>query len=281
MVERGVDRLMKYEEDLEDVQMPVIDINGAGRFSIPKLGGGNIAGNGRISPEEVVVNGAGYLPGGIKVNSVRASGSVTFRGDLKAEKMRLMGSTNVHGGVYFNEITTSGSIKIGGNAIGNTMKVNGSGSFGENIELGRSLVIDGSMTVGGEITAKEFVELDGSMDVDGKLTTGAFNAELCLYRSHIEGGIEAESVDIRKGYRRVWTPRFILRLVTGKRGEGDLRTTDITAKTSVYLENVICENVTGGDVTLGEGCEIRGRVRYLGSMDVHADALVHNPPEKI
>lgn len=281
MVKRGVDRLMKYQEDLEDVQIPVFNISGAGRFSIPKLGEGNIAGSGRISPEEVVVNGAGYLPGGIKVNSVKTSGSVTFRGDLKAERMRLMGSTNVHGGVYFNEITTSGSIKVEGNAIGDTMKVNGSGSFGENIELERSLVIDGSMTVKGDIKANELVELDGSMDVDGKLTTGAFNAELCLYRSHIEGGIEAESVDIRKGYRREWTPCFILRLIAGKNGEGDLRTTDITAKNSVYLENVTCENVTGGDVTLGEGCEIRGRVRYTGSVDVHADALVHNPPEKI
>jgi len=70
--------------------------------------------------------------------------------------------------------------------------------------------------------------------------------------------------------------------IFGRRlSEGELSTTDIVGREKVYLENVHCDNVTGRDVTIGEGCEVRGKVRYSGTVEVHPTAKVKNPPEKV
>lgn len=62
--------------------------------------------------------------------------------------------------------------------------------------------------------------------------------------------------------------------------DGKLYTTDIVAKGTIYLENVCCENVSGKDVTIGEGCIIKGKVKYSESISVHPAAKLANPPEK-
>ena len=92
------------------------------------------------------------------------------------------------------------------------------------------------------------------------------------------GGIEAEVVDIRKDEPRNLGSR--LERLFNRWEEGDLRTTDIEGAESVYLENVTCDNVTGGRVTIGEGCRIRGSVTYMESIEVHPDARLENPPQQ-
>ena len=116
-------------------------------------------------------------------------------------------------------------------------------------------------------------------NIGGRLTTRTLNAWLSRDRSYVEDGIEAEVVDIRKDEPRDLGSR-LERLFNRWEEEGDLRTTDIKGAESVYLENVTCDNVTGGRVTIGEGCRIRGSVTYTESVEVHPDARLENPPQQ-
>ena len=239
-----------------------------------------ISGSGHISSEEIRVSGSGHLPGGIRVGRVRSSGSVTIGGDIEAEEMHFSGSASIMGNVRAASLTASGSFSADGGATGGSMRFSGSSKIGDGVQLEDSLIAYGSLTVRGDVEAQNLVELDGSFDIDGKLATRTFKAELSRSRSHIKNGIQADHVDVRKG-RGTDAVLFGLPIFGRGSREGYLVTTDIVAREEVYLENVRCDSVTGGDVTIGEGCEVRGRVRYSGTVEVNPTAKVQGHPEKV
>lgn len=276
MNKRGDERLRRYEKSLREAAIPTTSVRGSGRVNIPGIGEIRISGSGHISPEEIRVSGSGHLPGGFKVGRIRSSGSASIGGDIEADEMDFSGSASIMGSVFSERLTASGSFKADGGARGGSMRFSGSCRIRDEVELGDSLVVHGSFMVSGDVNAQNLVELDGSYDIGGKLTTSTFKSELSQRRSHVEKGIQADYVDVRKGRKVKGLVLFGRRL-----REGELHTTDIVGRQRVYLENVHCDNVTGKDVVMGEGCEVRGKVRYSGTVEVHPKANITNPPEKV
>ena len=273
--------MREYEKGSRETEMPTTRIIGSGKVDIPGIGEIRIAGAGYVSSEEIRVNGSGRLPGGIKVGRVKSSGSISIGGDIEADEMRFSGSASIMGSVSAENLTASGSFEAEGGATGGSMRVSGSCKIGDEIKLEDSLIAHGSLSVQGDVDARNLVELDGCFDIDGKLTTKAFEAELSRSESHIRQGIQADNVDVRKGGGDEEFVLFGLPIFVERLSEGELITTDIVGREKVCLENVRCDNVTGKDVIIGEGCEIRGKVRYSGTIEVHPTAKVQSPPEKI
>lgn len=275
MTKSGDERMRRYEKSLREIAIPTTRISGSGRVNIPGIGEIRISGSGRISPEEIRVSGSSRLPGGLKVGRISGSGSVSIGGDVEADEMDFSGSVSIMGSVFSERLSASGSFKAEGDAKGGSMRFSGSCRIGDEVELEDSLVVHGSLTVSGNVDAQNLVELGGSYDIGGKLTTSTFKSELSWRRSHVEKGIQADYVDVRKG-RKVKGLVFFGRRLR----EGELHTNNIIGRERVYLEKVHCNNVTGKDVVIGEGCEVRGKIRYSDTVKVHPEAKVTNPPEK-
>jgi cytoskeletal protein CcmA (bactofilin family) len=280
MGESGPERMKEYEKRLGSAEIPTTHISGFGRFSIPGLGEGQISGSGHISPEEIKVSGSSRLPGGLKVGSIITSGTTTIGGDIEADSINFSGSTTIHGSLTFGRLKGSGSLRAEGPAKGGAMHVSGSCKIGGEIVIEDAFVSSGSLEASGDVVAEGSAELDGVFEVDGKLKTRRLEASLSRDRSRVERGIEANYVDIRKGGRYERVPRFAARLFGLDDREGNLYTTVIIGGSEVHLENVICDEVSGAKVMIGEGCDIRGTVRYAEAIEVHPEARVRNPPEK-
>ncbi|MBW1936861.1 MAG: hypothetical protein JRI84_15190 [Deltaproteobacteria bacterium] len=112
------------------------------------------------------------------------------------------------------------------------------------------------------------MDISGAFRVEGKVKTRRLEARLHNSKSRVGRGIEAERVDIRP-HERGFGHRM-----------GELTTTKILGVQEVSLENVECDEVFGGRVTIGEGCTVRGRVLYTESIEVHPHAHVAGTPEK-
>jgi len=272
--------MRKYEEGLRRMNIPTTHVSGSGKVHIDGVGDVQISGSGFISPKEIKISGSGCLPGGLKVEILKCAGSVSIEGDIEAEEMDFSGSSSVAGNVKARSLTASGAFAVDGNVQGSLLKVAGSCKIERAVELENALYVHGSLRVFGDIKTGKYVELRGKFDIGGKIITGDFNAELNRYESYARGGIEAVNVDIKKrsieGIVIFGIPIFGV-----LSGYGKLHTTNITAKEKVYLENVCCENVVGRDVTIGEGCVIKRRVKYSDSISVHSKAKLASPPEKI
>ncbi|HUS77757.1 MAG TPA: hypothetical protein VM050_03740 [Patescibacteria group bacterium] len=277
MSENADERMRKYEDAMK-APLPDTRISGMGTFSIPGLGNGRIAGTGQLSPELVRVSGTGTLPGGISVNRVIGSGSVTFKGDLEGGTIDLSGTARINGKVGFDSLKASGTLTVGGDAKGGSMRVSGTSRIEGGVDLTGNLISNGLLHSNGDVTVGGYTDFEGSIEIGGKLVAGTVEGSLRRERSHVDGGIEADFVDIRKGGRR--GVNIILRLLWREERDGDLHTKSLTGRKSVYIENVYCESVSGGDVTIGEGCRV-GRVRYTGKVTVHPEAEVESPPEKV
>lgn len=281
MNKSGEERMKEYEKRLRETLIPTTHMSGSGKVNISGLGEMRISGSGYVSPEEIRISGSGYIPGGIKVRQVGCSGSVSIGGDVEADEMRFSGSASVAGNIHSNNLWASGSFRANGHAKGGSMRFSGSCKIGDEIRLEDSLIVHGSLTVFGDVVARKLVELVGCFDVDGQISTSMFKAELRRSKSHIKRGIQADYVDIRKRDKAGGIVLFGFPIFIRRTGRGRLSTTDIVGREEVYLENVVCNNVTGRNVTIGEGCEIKGKVRYSGAIEVHPTAKLSNPPEKI
>lgn len=270
MRESGEERMRRYEEALKRVvslTIPTSKIAGSGRVQIPGVGEIRISGSGFISQDEIKIMGSGRLPGGLRVGKLRASGSLRVDGDIEAEEGKFSGSTHIEGSVRAGRLKASGSIEVGGEALGGMMKLSGSSRIDGRVELEDSLISHGSLMAGGDVKAGKRVELRAAFEIEGEVFTRVFEAELRGSESHIKGGIRAEEINIYRGEGAPW-----------KRGR--LQTTDIMGK-RIRLESVICENITGGEIYIGEGCEVRGMVRYWDSLEIHPKARLRHPPTRI
>ncbi|MDI6904687.1 MAG: hypothetical protein QMD13_04250 [Candidatus Bathyarchaeia archaeon] len=275
----GKERMREYEKMLIETAIPTTRVSGSGKVHIEGIGDIRISGSGSVSSEEIKISGSGSIPGGIKVGRISCSGSVSIEGSAEAEEMCFSGSASVAGDEKAKSLSASGSFSVGGEVKGSLMKVAGSCKVGKKVELEDALRVHGSLKVLGDVKAKNTVELHGRFDVNGKIITENFEAELNRLESHVRKGIEAVNVSVKKkgveGLVLFGIPIFGRILRNGK-----FYTTDIVAKGRVYMENVCCDNVYGRDVTIGEGCVIKGKVKYLESISVHPKAKLANPPEK-
>ena len=275
----GEERMSEYEKRLRETAIPTTHVSGSGRVHIEGIGDIRISGSGFVSPEEIKISGSGSLPGGIKSRRISCAGSVLIEGDAEAEEMSFSGSGSIAGGAKTKVLSASGSLSIGGEVKGSLMKVAGSVKVGKRIELKDALRVHGSLKVLGDVEAKNMVELYGRFDVSGKVTTETFEAELSRLESHVQNGIEVINVSVKKkGVEGLVL--FGIPIIGRILRDGKLYTTDIVAKERVHLENVCCDNVSGKDVTLGEGCIIKGIVKYSETISVHPEAKLSNPPKK-
>jgi len=276
----GKEKMKEYENALKKTSIPTTRVSGSGKVNIEGIGEVRISGSGFVSPEEIRISGSGHLPGGIKVGKLGCSGSVIVDGDVEAEEMRFSGSASIAGNVTAKKLSASGSFSTGGNARGGIMQFSGACRIIGRVELNDALQAHGSIRVYGDIKAQRLVELHGRFIIDGKIVTENFDAELARRESRVRNGIEAMNVEIRKreveGIVILGIPIF--GFISRK---GMLRTSNITAKGSVFIENVSCDNVTGRDVVIGKGCFVKGKVRYSREVSVHPKARLTNPPEKI
>jgi len=281
MSKSGEEKMREYEKTLRHLAIPETTVSGSGRVNVPGIGEMRISGSGQVSSEEIRVSGSGHMPGGFKVGRIGSSGSFSIGGDIEADEMHFSGSSSVVGNVYAKNLSASGSFKAEGGGAGGYMRFSGSCRFGGPVQLEDSLIMHGSLTVSGDVTVQNLVELDGRFDIEGKLTTGTLKSELSHSRSHVEKGIQADYVDVRKGREVEGLVLFGFPIFGRRLREGELVTTDIVGKERVYLENVHCDNVAGREVVIGEGCEVRGKVKYSGTIEVNTKARVTSPPEKV
>jgi cytoskeletal protein CcmA (bactofilin family) len=275
----GEEKLSEYDKRLRETVIPTTHVSGSGKVHIEGIGDIRISGSGFVSPEEIKISGSGSLPSGIKSRRIVCAGSVIIEGDGEAEEMSFSGSGSIAGDAKAKVLSASGSLSIGGEVKGSLMKVAGSVKVGRRIELEDSLRVHGSIRVLGDVEARNMVELYGRFDVSGKVITESFEAELSRHESHVRNGIEASNVSVKKkgveGLVLFGIP-IIGRIVRA----GKLYTSNIVAKERVHLENVCCDNVSGKDVTIGEGCIIKGTVKYSETISVHPEAKLSNPPKK-
>lgn len=277
----GEEKMREYEKKLRETGIPTTHVSGSGKVHVEGVGDIRISGSGFVSPKEIKISGSGSLPGGIKVRQIRCSGSVSIEGNAEAEEMVFSGSASVAGDAKAKTLSASGSFSVGGEVKGSLMKVAGSCRIGRQIELDDALRVHGSLRVLGDVKSKNMVELHGMFDVNGKIVTDDFEVELrSRLKSHVRNGIEAVNVSVKKrggeGLVLFGIPIFGRILRNGK-----LYTNDIVAKEGVYLENVCCDDVYGRDVAIGEGCVIKGKVKYSESISVHPKAKLSSPPEKL
>jgi cytoskeletal protein CcmA (bactofilin family) len=278
----GDEKMEAYEKKLrETTSIPTQQISGSGRVHIEGIGEVHIAGSGFISPEEIRISGSGSLPGGLKVQKIRGAGAVSIGGDIEAEDIDFSGEASVKGNIITRTLIASGSLIVHGQVRGELVKGAGSCRVEKGIDLKDALRASGSLTVLGDVKATNAVSLNGKFDIEGKITTTDFEAKLSRSESHVSEGVQAVNVDVKKkraeGMVILGVP--ILRRLF--RYEGRLHTTDITAKETVNIENVSCENVQGKNVTVGKGCVVNRRIRYSNSISVDPGAKTANPPEKI
>lgn len=279
----GEEKRKEYERRLHGVSgFPTTHVSGSGRVHVEGIGEIRVSGSGYVSPEEIKISGSGKLPGGLKVKSVRCSGSVSVEGNIEAEDMGFSGSASVDGNVTAKRLSCAGSFSVHGEIKADLLETAGSFRAGNRVELEDTMRAAGSVRVAGDIKAKNLVSIRGFIDVDGKIVTDRFEARLGRggrSESQVLGGIQAANVIVKKKDTSGIT---ILNLPLLRRllPESRLYTADIVAEEKIHLENVSCNNVRGRDVTISEGCVVKGKVSYSGTVSVHSAARLATPPER-
>jgi cytoskeletal protein CcmA (bactofilin family) len=255
---------------IEDKKIPETTIRGSGRIQVPGYGTFKVSGSGSISPEEIKTSGSCKIPGGLTVDRVNVRGSTNIMGDIDAQEMDFRGSTNIEGNARFDELDKSGSMSIDGDATGGTMHVKGSTKVRGSINVEETLEANGSLKVKGNVEAGNSFEYSGAIDVDGMVSTDKFIAKLNGGDSYVGNGVKARTVEVALSE---WRSRRW-------RDEEIFKTSNIEAEEDVYLENVECNNVSGGEVEIGPGCEIKGTVKYRDSIKVNPNSKLGNDPLK-
>jgi cytoskeletal protein CcmA (bactofilin family) len=252
---------------MEYSEIPTSKISGSGRLTVPGHGVFKISGSGRISPEQIKTSGSSKIPGGLKVGEVKVSGSSTIEGDIETEYMTVSGSSSVEGNLTCEDLEKSGSLRVDGNLKCRTAQLSGSTKVGGTGVIEKELKNSGSIRFGDDVECEGHIRFSGGFEVQGKVTAKSFEAKLGRKESFIQGGIEAEYIEVRES-RENW------------RGDGVLITTDVVGE-EVILENVECDNVTGNKVTILPGCRVKGKIQYRESVKVDPNTRMESEPERI
>lgn len=269
------DKMDDYEKALK--KKGTVVIKGAGEGKTWKGLSIDVSGSGVISDEVIRVSGSARLPGGIKAKILHVSGSASIDGDVIAEEVKVSGSASADGTLEANWLKISGSFKAKG-LRGGSAKVSGSCFIDGPVALNGSLRVSGSFKVTEDLSAEKSVVLTGAFTVKGKLKTE--NMQVELYRSdcHVHGGIEAADVEVRRHESEI---SFLGFKIVRHRLRGRLFTPFIKASGRVCLENVVCDDVSGRDIEIGDGCEIKGTIQYSETISIAPTAKVAKRPIKI
>jgi len=237
----------------------------------------DVSGSGVISDEVIRVSGSSRLPGGIKVKVLHVSGSTSINGDVTAEEMKVSGSALTDGTLEARRLKVSGSFKAK-EIKGGSAKISGSCFVDGRVALADSLRASGSLKVMEDLLATKSVVLTGAFDVKGMLKTENLRVKLRGADCHIRGGIEATNVEVQRCKSEI---KFLGLKIMRRRSKGRLFTPFIKASERVFIENVICDEVSGRDVEISDGCEVKGTIRYSRTVKIASTAKVAKQPIKI
>lgn len=239
-----------------------------------------ISGSGSVSDEEVSISGSGRILSDIETKIFRVSGSATSTGKVKAEIISISGSALFHDDVEAIEVKVSGSASFRGNVKCKFLRISGSCRFHRNVIAKDYLRLSGSLSVGGNIISYGTLELRGSFRVNGNINASKVYVDI-RGRSEVRGDIRADDIEIIGGNGDRGIIIFGIVIVGFKSRRNKLYVSNIYAKNSVRLENVICSNVEGSIVEIDRGCEIKGKIKYRNEVKIHPEAKIACPPEKI
>ncbi|RLE53401.1 MAG: hypothetical protein DRJ26_03405 [Candidatus Methanomethylicota archaeon] len=239
-----------------------------------------ISGSGRVSDEEVSISGSGMIIGDFETKVFKVSGSATVDGKVIADYIKVSGSASFNDDVEANEIIISGSSSFKGKVTCKLMKISGSCKLLSDLDVVDSLKLSGSIKVDGNLHSKGLVDLKGAFTIEGEIIARKFYADV-KGKSEVKGGIKAEDVEIYGGVHETGIVLFGITIIGLKRKGAKLYTSNIYAKNRIHIEGVVCDNVEGSIVEIGRGCEIKGKVRYKDRVEVHSEAKLANPPEKV
>jgi len=239
-----------------------------------------ISGSGKVSSEEVSISGSGRILGDIETKMFKVSGSAASEGKVKAEIIRVSGSASFYDDVEAIEVYVSGSASFRENVKCKFLKISGSCKIHRDLIAKDYLRLSGSLSVGGNIISHGTLELRGGFKVNGNMDANRIYVDI-RDRCEVNGDIRAENIEIIGGGEERGIILFGITIVGFKRKRNKFYTTNIYAKNTVRLENVICNNVEGSIVEIGRGCEIKGKIKYKNEVKIHPEAKISSTPEKI
>lgn len=212
-----------------------------------------IAGAGDISGGvygDVTIAGAGTVRGDIDVTALKVAGSGDMQGKVTAKTVSVSGTATFNGDVQTNELIVSGTTELRGGLGVQLLKVNGSCTITGSVNAQR-IEVRGTTKIGGDVQAEVF-DAQGVFSVGGLLNAGTVKVR--LYGGCDARDIGGERIDVALGKPWAFLPFFGERNLTADTIEGDV----------VILENTRAKVVRGGDVRIGNGCEI-DLVEYTGT----------------
>ena len=212
-----------------------------------------IAGVGDVSGgsyAEVSIAGAGTVLADIDVTVLKIAGTGNIMGKVTAKAVTVSGNASFASDVQANEFTVSGSSEILGGVGAENFKIAGVCTINGSVNA-QKFEIRGTTKIGGDVQAEKF-DAQGVFSIGGLLNAG--DIKVRLYGGCDAHDIGGERIDVALGKPWPFLPFFGERNLTADTIEGDV----------VILENTRAKTVRGGDVRIGNGCEI-DLVEYTGT----------------
>lgn len=199
---------------------------------------------------DVTIAGAGTVRGDVDAITFKVAGTADAYGMLTATTVSVSGTATFDGDVRAGTMTVSGTAEVRGSLKADLLKVAGSATIGGRVDAQR-IEVRGTTKIGGDVQSEVF-DAQGVFSVGGLLNAGTVNIR--LYGGCDARDIGGERIEVALGKTWAFLPFFGERNLTADSIEGDV----------VVLENTRAKVVRGGDVRIGDGCEI-DLVEYTGS----------------
>lgn len=206
-----------------------------------------------VSSDSFDVAGSARVSGNVDVGEMSVAGSIRVEGEVKVE-----GDLDSSGSLVAEKSITAGNIDSSGSLRAESIRA-------------RMLDSSGVVRVKGEIES-DSMDVSGSCEAE-KITSKAIESsgvitakEIRSTSIDISGGITADTVECDEftmsldGYtsrNRIGTLKCReISIEGGRRFRKDIiEVEEITCETA-YLESVRAKKISGGEVTLGDGCEV-------------------------
>ena len=238
---------------MEQNNKPSIKISGSG-----SAGGGDF--------DQIKISGSGKISGNTTCNFFKISGSASVDGNIEMEEGHISGSAKFHNSVKANYLKISGSAKSLGSMDIKELKVSGSLNA-EQALTGEQMNISGVLKLEGDCNAETF-EMNGQCKIGGLLNADRIDISL-EGKSDIKA-IGAETIKVTAGS---YGSNFIKEMIGIFSDQSQKLFCESIEGDDIYLENTICDEVRGGRIVIGKGCQIK-LVEYTGTLEVNGDAKI-------
>ena len=200
-----------------------------------------IKGIGNISDNKI--EGIATIDGGSYEN-LSIDGVCTINGDIETNRFDVDGTTTCEGNIVCKEMDCDGVVTIHGNVRSET------------------IVIDGVVTVNGSKVEANRIECDGVLSVQGQISADVIISDGFIKAQEIVGDEITIMSKRISAFFKLFTPkRFKYSHVK------------LIEATTVMLRYVQADTVSGQNVNIGPGCEIR-RVDCSGELTVDPSATI-------